>query len=86
MTRTTLGSICGVLALLAAQPALSQEAGQRLELSQGWTLQSSTKVHGSAESISSLGYAAPGWIAAEIPTTVVAAQVKAGLLPTPTSE
>ncbi len=83
MTRTALGSKCGVLAVLAAQPGLTQDTLQRLELGNGWVLQSSAQVRGSAESISNPGYATSGWIAAEVPTTVVAAQVKAGLLPDP---
>ncbi|MBS0388772.1 MAG: beta galactosidase jelly roll domain-containing protein, partial [Proteobacteria bacterium] len=72
-----------VLALLVAAPAHSHDVPRRLMLGQGWTLQSSAKVNGSGESISTVGYAATGWVAADVPTTVVAAQVKQGLLPDP---
>jgi exo-1,4-beta-D-glucosaminidase len=69
--------------LAAAQPAPSL----RLPLRDGWTLQSSAKVTATGEAISSASFrTASGnddWISADVPTTVVAAQVKSGLLPDP---
>ena len=73
----------GLLALMTAGTAQSQTTPPRFTLGEGWTVQSSAKVHDSAESISTGDYRASGWIAAEVPTTVVAAQVKRGLLPDP---
>ncbi len=83
MMRSTQAVTFCALCMLAAQALRAQEAAHRLELHQGWALQTSTKVRGNGESISTPGYAASGWIAAEVPTTVVAAQVKQGLLPDP---
>jgi exo-1,4-beta-D-glucosaminidase len=54
-----------------------------LPLREGWALQSSTKVAGSGEEISNGAFNANDWIAADVPTTVVAAQIKSGLLPDP---
>ena len=72
-----------LLALLVVQSAHSQSASQRLPLTKGWALQSSAKVTGTGESISTSGYSVADWIPADVPTTVVAAQVKKGLLPDP---
>jgi exo-1,4-beta-D-glucosaminidase len=46
-------------------------------------VQSSAKVTGSGEAISSATYQAENWMQADVPTTVVAAQVKSGVLPDP---
>jgi exo-1,4-beta-D-glucosaminidase len=62
--------------------AQSATAGT-LPLREGWALQSSTKVAGSGEEISNGAFKANDWIAADAPTTVVAAQIKSGLLPDP---
>lgn len=83
MIRTRLGAAFCMLAMFAVQSARAQEAPRRLELDKSWALASSAKVHDGGESISSPGYGASGWIAAEVPTTVVAAQIKDGLLPDP---
>ena len=83
MIRMRLDVAFCALAMLAALAARSQAAPPRLELSQAWAVQSSAKVGGSGESISTPGYGASGWMAAEVPTTVVAAQVKDGRLPDP---
>jgi len=72
-----------MLFLFAAASARGQEAPQHLALETGWAVQSSASVHGSASSIASPGYATTGWIAAQVPSTVVATQVKQGLLPDP---
>jgi exo-1,4-beta-D-glucosaminidase len=58
-------------------------AAQTLPLREGWTLQSSAKVAGTGETISSASFQTADWIKADVPTTVVAAQVKSGLLPDP---
>ena len=83
MTQTKFGVLFCLLALLVVQPALSQDASPRLALNKGWALQSSAKVSSTGESISTPGYSVTDWIPAEVPTTVVAAQVKNGLLPDP---
>src|SRR3974390_3367994 len=83
MTRTRFEVLCCVLALIVVQPAHSQEPAHRLPLTKGWTVQSSARVAGTGESISTPGYSVADWIPADVPTTVVAAQVKKGLLPDP---
>ena len=55
MMRSRLGLKCCVLFVLAAQSVLAQDAAQQLALRQGWALQTSTKVRGSGESISTPG-------------------------------
>jgi len=69
------------LFLLAA--ASAQTPASAVPLRDGWTLQSSAKVTGTGESISSAGYDTKNWIPARVPTTVVAAQVKTDLLADP---
>lgn len=50
----------------------------RLSLSQGWTLQSSRKVTGGGDVISSATFRHEGWYRATVPATVLAAQVASG--------
>ena len=69
------------LAVTTAQPGLPPAA--TLALRDGWALQSSAKVTATGEAISGASFQTKGWIQAKIPTTVVAAQVKSGLLPDP---
>src|SRR5580704_12208984 len=71
------------LAVAAAAQMSSQPLSQTLPLREGWTLQSSTKVAGTGETIASASFQTTDWIKADIPTTVVAARVKSGLLPDP---
>ena len=75
------------LAVAAAQPSLQPAPALRLPLREGWALQSSAKVAATGEAIASPSFAATlktnDWIQAEVPATVVAAQVKSGLLPDP---
>ena len=69
------------LAVAAAQPSLPP--APTVPLRDGWALQSSAKVTATGEAISSISFQAKDWLRAEVPTTVVAAQVKSGLLPDP---
>ncbi len=69
------------LAVAAAQPGL--HPALTVPLRDGWALQSSAKVAATGEAISSIPFEAKDWFRAEVPTTVVAAQVKSGLLPDP---
>jgi exo-1,4-beta-D-glucosaminidase len=48
-----------------------------------WRLQSSCKLSATGDTISTPGFSTQDWIAATVPTTVLAAQVAAGLLPNP---
>jgi len=71
------------LALASAQPSFQPAPALTLSLRDGWAVQSSAKVTATAETISSMSFQTRDWIKAEVPTTVVAAQVKRGLLPDP---
>jgi len=71
------------LAVVAAQPSFQPAPAVTLSLREGWTLQSSAKVTATGEAISGASFKSSGWIQADVPTTVVAAQVKSGLLPDP---
>ena len=57
---------------------------QSLTLDQGWGLQSSAKLQVGGEVLSSATYQPRGWIPITVPTTVVAAMVKANIYPDPT--
>jgi exo-1,4-beta-D-glucosaminidase len=54
-----------------------------VKLHNGWTIQSSCKVTDGGEVISSKAFRPQGWLAASVPTTVLAAQVAAGVYPDP---
>jgi exo-1,4-beta-D-glucosaminidase len=75
------------LAVAAAQPSVHPTPALTFPLRAGWVLQSSAKVTATGEAISSASLEAKfqtkDWIQADVPTTVVAAQVKSGLLPDP---
>jgi exo-1,4-beta-D-glucosaminidase len=52
--------------------------GLRIELREGWRLQSSRKVQGTGEIISTRAFEPDGWYRVTLPSTVLAAQVAAG--------
>ena len=84
MTRISRLLLQFLLAAVAvAQPGNGPASNQRLALREGWSLQTSAKVTSAGEAISSTGFSTRDWIATEVPTTVVGAQVKNGLLPDP---
>jgi exo-1,4-beta-D-glucosaminidase len=70
-------------AIAFAQPSSQPTAAVTLPLREGWVLQSSTKISGTGEDISGGAFKASDWMAADVPTTIVAAQIKSGLLPDP---
>src|ERR1700693_6482467 len=72
-------------ALAFAQPSFRPAPAPKCPLHQGWTVQSSVKVAETGEAISSATFQPKDkdWLRATVPTTVVAAQVKSGLLPDP---
>jgi exo-1,4-beta-D-glucosaminidase len=72
-----------LLSLAAAQTSFAPAPSLTLPLRDGWTLQSSAKVTASGEAISSASFHGADWMEAAVPTTVVAAQVKRGVLPDP---
>jgi Beta-galactosidase/beta-glucuronidase len=74
--------VCSI-AIAASQPSFQQAPSVTFPLGEGWSLQSSTKVTAPGETISSPHFKGTDWISADVPTTVVAAQVKKRLLPDP---
>jgi exo-1,4-beta-D-glucosaminidase len=71
------------LAVATAQPSFQPVPAPALPLREGWTLQSSAKVTATGGAISNASFKFNDWLPADVPTTVVAAQVKNGLLPDP---
>ncbi|MFZ0285040.1 MAG: sugar-binding domain-containing protein [Terriglobales bacterium] len=80
-------SLCLVV-ILASSPIFAQRPAVRLRpstliLKDGWTLQSNCKVEQPGEVVSTLKFRPQGWYAVTVPTTVVAALVKAKRYPDP---
>jgi exo-1,4-beta-D-glucosaminidase len=73
--------------LLLVSPGFAQNGAKspdpKFPLNDGWSLQTSAKVTEKGEAIATPAFQPKDWIKATVPTTVVAAQVKAGLLPDP---
>src|SRR6202051_1568782 len=72
-----------LLAVAVLQPSFQPAPSMTIPLRDGWTLQSSTKATANGEAISSATFTSGNWLQVNVPTTVVAAQVKKGLLPDP---
>ena len=70
---------------MTAIPALARaaEPGFRLDLHEGWALESSARVTAAGETVSVPGFATSGWHRATVPTTVVSALVADGTYPDP---
>src|SRR5450631_3374880 len=58
-------------------------ASETTRLSDNSRLQSACKIEANGEQISIARFSTEGWLTAEVPSTVVAAQVAAGVLPDP---
>ncbi|MEA2700654.1 MAG: exo,4-beta-D-glucosaminidase, partial [Myxococcales bacterium] len=61
----------------AAEPADAVSAS-RIDLKDGWTVQSSRKVRAGGEAVSSPAFVPAGWYHATVPATVLGTQVAAG--------
>lgn len=72
-----------LLSVFAANPLLRCLGENPVQIHEGWQIQSACKVKAGGAELSSTGYQPKGWIQAAVPTTVVAAQVAAGILPDP---
>jgi len=70
-----------LFALALSAPAI--EATEIVPLSSNWRIESSCKIDAPAESISTVRYDASKWLKASVPSTVLAAQVAAGVFPDP---
>jgi exo-1,4-beta-D-glucosaminidase len=73
------------LLLSAALPQIStaQSGNSRIDLRDGWSLQSSCKISAKGAQLSSVGFNTNGWHRARVPTTVLAALVADGTYPDP---
>jgi exo-1,4-beta-D-glucosaminidase len=70
--------ILAVLCAVITGELGSRAAEVRLDLREGWAIQSSAKVAASGEAVSRPGFATAGWHRATVPTTVVSALVADG--------
>ncbi len=70
-----------LLAAVAAAPQL--RAATVTPLHNGWRLQSACKLNAGGGKISATGFSTAGWITTSVPSTVLAAQVAAGVFPDP---
>lgn len=80
--------LLAVLSVGPALPGFGQSANKTMDsktmpLRQGWEIQSGCKIQASGAQLSSDTYQPVGWIKATVPTTVLAAQVAAGIYPDP---
>src|SRR5665213_1573898 len=73
---------CLVFSCLAQNKNRSSET-KSIPLRQGWEIQSACKIQADGAQLSSIGYRPKGWIRATVPTTVLAAQVAAGIYKDP---
>ena len=74
-------SLLPILVLLALPAVL--RAATVTALRQGWRLQSACKLQAGGDAISLPRYSVDGWLTTSVPSTVLAAQVAAGVLPDP---
>ena len=80
--RITFPRLFVFLALSAATTAALQ-AAVVTPLHEGWRLESACKLQDTGAQISSEGFAAQSWLKTTVPSTVLAAQLAAGLFPDP---
>jgi exo-1,4-beta-D-glucosaminidase len=73
--------LLALLALLALPAVL--EAGSLTPLREGWRLQSACKLQATGDSIAAMGFPVEGWLKTSVPSTVLAAQAAAGVIPDP---
>ncbi len=71
---------CFLACAILAPPLRAAEV---TPLHEGWHLQSACKLSATGGAISRLGFSTQGWISATVPSTVLAAQVAAGIYPDP---
>ena len=72
-----------LLAFLVLHPALHVTAEKTSALHDDWQLQSACKISAHGETISTAQFNPDGWLKTAVPSTVLAAQVKAGVFPDP---
>jgi exo-1,4-beta-D-glucosaminidase len=70
-----------LLALLALPLVLEAETSTPLR--EGWNVQSACKLQAGGDTIATTGFSVDGWLKATVPSTVLAAQAAAGIIPDP---
>ena len=75
-------TLCPIAACFGQGSNREAQSGS-VPLRQGWEIQSACKIKADGAELSSAQYRASGWIQATVPTTVLAAQVAAGIYPDP---
>ena len=75
--------LLALLAFLVLLHSSAANAEKTTDLRDDWRLQSACKVSGGGETISAMHFATDGWLKTSVPSTVLAAQVKAGVFPDP---
>jgi len=78
-----LKSLAFPLILFVLHPPFHAAAESTTALRDDWQLQSACKISAAGDSISTAQFAADGWLKTSVPSTVLAAQVKAGVFPDP---
>ena len=78
MNRITLSCLLALLALPAALPCET-----RTPLHNAWRVQSACKLNADGAAITAAGFPVADWIETSVPSTVLAAQVAAGVFPDP---
>lgn len=78
-----LAGLFAVSVCAAQTPKPAPAPGDSVPIRQGWELQSACRIKADGAQLSSARYHAQGWIQATVPTTVLAAQVAAGIYKDP---
>src|SRR5262245_54354074 len=81
--RTTRLSLLLSLFLLANAVAQSPASMNRIDLHDGWTVQTSRKVQATGDAISAPKFQTKGWYRTSVPMTVLAVQIAAEEFPKP---
>ena len=80
--RLTPKNLASFLIAGLAMPAVLH-AGTVTPLHAGWRLQSACKLEAAGDAIAQPGFSIDGWLKTDVPSTVVAAQAAAGVIPDP---
>jgi exo-1,4-beta-D-glucosaminidase len=77
-----LKEFASLFLMAAAMPAILT-AETATHLHEGWNLQSACKLQATGDAIASEGFSIEGWLKTAVPSTVLAAQAAAGVIPDP---
>jgi exo-1,4-beta-D-glucosaminidase len=77
-----LKEFASLFLMAAAMPAILT-AETATHLHEGWNLQSACKLQAAGDAIAAEGFSTEGWLKTSVPSTVLAAQAAAGVIPDP---